>query len=267
MSMQPRFGLNHMVCPSFTVSEFLDLSGKLKAQTVEFRNDVGDNSLTDLDTALKAGQQAKELGIRVLSINALYPFNVWNDEREAQTRELAKLAQATNAEGLVCCPLNDGTAVSYEDLKYALSELAKVLKEFDLHGFIEPLGFPISSLRSKRLALQAIDEIGESERFSLVHDTFHHKGAGEDEFFPERTGLVHISGLEDDITFEDMLDGDRVLVGEKDRLSNVEQLRTLLDAGFDGPVSFEPFSEKVWNLQDIEGAVQDSIQYVNKALA
>ena len=91
MSMQPRFGLNHMVCPSFTVSEFLDLSGKLKAQTVEFRNDVGDNSLTDLDTALKAGQQAKELGIRVLSINALYPFNVWNEEREAQTRELLSL--------------------------------------------------------------------------------------------------------------------------------------------------------------------------------
>ena len=74
-----------------------------------------------------------------------------------------------------------------------------------------------------------------------VHDTFHHKGAGEEEFFPERTGLIHISGLEDDITFNDMLDGDRVLVGPKDRLDNIEQLRTLLAAGYLGPVSLEPF--------------------------
>ncbi|MCW4628853.1 hypothetical protein [Marinomonas rhodophyticola] len=67
-----------------------------------------------------------------------------------------------------------------------------------------------------------------------MHDTFHHKGAGEEEFFPERTGLIHISGLEDDITFNDMLDGDRVLVGPKDRLDNIEQLRTLLAAGYLG---------------------------------
>ncbi|MFD1382035.1 TIM barrel protein [Rhodanobacter aciditrophus] len=267
MSTKPLFGLNHMVCPSYTVSEFLDLAGNLKANTVEFRNDVGDNSLTDMATAKQAGEKAQQLGIRVLSINALYPFNVWNDEREHQARELAALAQAAKAEGLVCCPLNDGTPVPFEDLKYALSELAKVLADYDLHGFIEPLGFPISSLRSKRVALEAIDAVGETARFSLVHDTFHHKGAGEEEFFPERTGLVHISGLEDDIRFEDMLDGDRVLVGQKDRLSNVEQLRFLLNAGFTGPVSFEPFSEKVWNLSNIEDAVRDSIQYVNNELA
>ena len=262
----PQFGLNHMVCPSYSVSEFLDLSAKLGSATVEFRNDVGDNSLTDLETAKAAGAKAKSLGISVLSINALYPFNVWNEEREAQARNLAELAQAAGAEGLVCCPLNDGTAVSYDDLKVALKGLAVVLAEYDLHGFIEPLGFPISSLRSKRVALQAIDEVGETARFSLVHDTFHHKGAGEDEFFPDRTGLVHISGLEDDITFDDMLDGDRVLVGPADRLSNVAQLKTLLDAGFTGPVSFEPFSKAVWDIEDKFQAVQDSIDFVKAEL-
>ena len=196
---------------------------------------------TDLASAQMAGQPAKELNIKVLSINALYPFNVWNDERAQQAREMAELAKAVKAEGLVVCPLNDGNEVSFDDLKYALSELAKILEEFDLKGFVEPLGFPISSLRSKRVALEAIDAIGQQDRFSLVHDTFHHKGAGEEEFFPERTGLIHISGLEDDITFNDMLDGDRVLVGPKDRLDNIEQLRTLLAAGYSGPVSFEPF--------------------------
>jgi 2-keto-myo-inositol isomerase len=266
MSTLPKFGLNHMVCPSYSLKDFITLSSQLKAQTVEFRNDVGDNSLTDLASAKMAGKLASELNIKVLSINALYPFNVWNDERAQQAREMAELAKAANAEGLVVCPLNDGNEVSFEDLKYALSELAKILEEFNLKGFVEPLGFPISSLRSKRVALEAIDAVGKQDLFSLVHDTFHHKGAGEDEFFPERTGLVHISGLEDSITFNDMLDGDRVLVGPNDRLDNVGQLRTLLAAGYNGPVSFEPFSKKVWNVENPKQAVQDSIDYVNKAL-
>lgn len=266
MSMQPKFGLNHMVCPSYSVSEFLNLSSQIGALTVEFRNDVGDNSLIDLETAKSAGKHAKDLGLKVLSINALYPFNVWNDERAKQARQMAELAQAANAEGLVVCPLNDGNAVSFEDLKYALSELAKILEEFDLKGFVEPLGFPISSLRSKRVALEAIDAVGQQDRFSLVHDTFHHKGAGENDFFPERTGLIHISGLEDDITFNDMLDGDRVLVGPNDRLDNIEQLRTLMAAGYDGPVSFEPFSKKVWDLKDPQKALQESIDFVNLSL-
>jgi len=74
--------------------------------------------------------------------------------------------------------------------------------------------------------------------------------------------------LEDgDISFNDMLDGHRVLVGPKDRLGNVEQLHQLLDAGFTGPVSFEPFSEQVWELDDHVSAVLDSIRYVNESLS
>jgi 2-keto-myo-inositol isomerase len=266
MSTLPKFGLNHMVCPAYSLKDFLMFSSQLGAQTVEFRNDVGENSLTDRASAEMAGQLANELNIKVLSINALYPFNVWNEERAQQAREMATLAKAAKAEGLVVCPLNDGNEVSFDDLKYALSELAKILEEFDLKGFVEPLGFPISSLRSKRVAIEAIDAIGQQDRFSLVHDTFHHKGAGEEEFFPERTGLIHISGLEDDIAFNDMLDADRVLVGPKDRLDNIEQLRTLLASGYAGPVSFEPFSKKVWDLPNPKQAVQDSIDFVNQSL-
>lgn len=267
MSMQPRFGLNHMICPSYSISRFLDLSAELHAQTVEFRNDVGENSLTDLATAKAAGQKAKELGIKVLSINSLYPFNIWNEEREKQARDMAALAQIVGAEGIVCCPLNEGKAVHFEDLKQALKKLAKVLSEYDLQGFIEPLGFPISSLRSKRVALEAIDDIGEQDRFSLVHDTFHHKGAGEEDFFPERTALIHVSGLEDNLSFEEMLDGDRVLVGAADRLDNIGQLRTLLNSGFKGPISFEPFSKKVWELENPHIAVQNSIDFMTTALS
>lgn len=40
---------------------------------------------------------ARERGIRILSINALYPFNIWNDERAEQAEQLASLAEAVGA--------------------------------------------------------------------------------------------------------------------------------------------------------------------------
>ena len=59
-----------------------------------------------------------------------------------------------------------------------------------------------------------------------MHDTFHHHLAGETEFFPERTGIVHISGVVDpDVAVDDMLDPHRVLVDDADRLENVPQIR------------------------------------------
>jgi 2-keto-myo-inositol isomerase len=78
---------------------------------------------------------------------------------------------------------------------------------------------------------------------------------------------VHISGLEDPaISFMDMLDSHRVLVGSKDRLGNVEQLRQLCAGGYDGIVSFEPFAKEVHDLADPIGAVRASKGFVREAL-
>ena len=102
------------------------------------------------------------------------------------------------------CPLNDGTPVSHADLVAALKAMAPILRERGLVGLVEPLGFPISSMRTKRQAVAAIDEAGGGDVYRLVHDTFHHHLAGETEFFPERTGIVHISGVVDpDVAVED----------------------------------------------------------------
>ena len=85
--------------------------------------------------------------------------------------------------------------------------------------------------------------------------------------FASRTGLVHISGLEDPaISFADMLDGHRVLVGPKDRLGNVEQLRQLYADGYDGIVSFEPFAKEVHELADPIAAARDSMKFVRELL-
>jgi 2-keto-myo-inositol isomerase len=267
-----KFGFNHMVSPSLTPEELVDAAVKLDAVAIELRNDVGDNSLKDVETARRVGAKAADAGIQVVSVNALYPFNVWSDERARQTEALARLAAASGATGLVMCPLNEGkmledTPEKAAGLRAALSAIRPILVNHGLKGFVEPLGFPISSLRFKRDALAAIDDIGGADVISLVHDTFHHRGAGEKEVFAGRTGLVHISGLENaSISFTDMLDGHRVLVGPKDRLGNVEQLRQLFADGYDGVVSFEPFAKEVHGLSDPIAAVRKSIAYVREAL-
>jgi 2-keto-myo-inositol isomerase len=268
-----KFGFNHMVSPSLTPEELVDAAVQAGAVAIELRNDVGANSIRDVDTARRVGAKAVDRGLEVRSINALYPFNVWNDERARQTESLAKLAAACGAIGLVMCPLNEGkmledTPEKAAGLRAALKGARAILGEFGLKGFIEPLGFPISSLRFKREALAAIDDIKGADVFSLVHDTFHHRGAGEREVFAARTGLVHISGLEDpSVSFTDMLDGHRVLVGPKDRLGNIEQLRQLYADGFDGIVSFEPFAKEVHDLALPIAAVRTSMAYVREALA
>lgn len=268
-----KFGFNHMVCPSLSPEELVDAAEQAGTVAIELRNDIGANSLRDVDTARRVGAKAADRGLEIRSVNALYPFNVWNAERVRQTESLAKLAAACGATGLVMCPLNEGkmledTPAKAEGLRAALKGARAILGEFGLKGFVEPLGFPISSLRFKRVALAAIDDIQGADVFSLVHDTFHHRGAGEREIFATRTGLVHISGLEDPtVSFTDMLDAHRVLVGPRDRLANIEQLRQLYVDGFDGIVSFEPFAKEIHDLALPIEAVRASMKYVRDALA
>ncbi|WLQ12111.1 TIM barrel protein [Hahella aquimaris] len=268
-----RFALNHMICPSLTPLALLDAAASLGVDAIELRNDIGDNSLTNLEQAKAVSAKAAEMGIEVLSVNALYPFNIWNDERAAQAEKLAHLAATCGAKALVMCPLNDGTQVEPsaskdKALRRALQALKEILQQQGLQGYVEPLGFPVSSLRFKQEALAAIDAIDGADCLQLVHDTFHHRGADERRLFPQRTGLVHISGIEDPaLSFTDMLDGDRVLVGPRDRLGNVEQLQQMLVAGYRGPVSFEPFSEAIWSLTDPLQAVKESMEHIRNALS
>lgn len=273
LSSSLNFSLNHMVAPSLTPYQLLDAAAKLGLSAVELRTDIGDNSLTSLDEARAIGVKAVELDIEIISINALYPFNIWNDERAAQAETLAALASACGARALVLCPLNDGSQVASSiaksaNLRNALSSLQVILNKHQIKGLVEPLGFPVSSLRFKQEAVEAIVAINASDCFSLVHDTFHHRGAAEESIFAAQTGLMHISGLEDQqVSFNDMLDGHRVLVGPKDRLGNIEQIKQLHNAGYQGRVSFEPFSASIWDLVDPISAVEESIKYIRQVCA
>ena len=116
-------------------------------------------------------------------------------------------------------------------------------------------------------ALEAIDELDLAERFRLVHDTFHHYLSGEMRMFPERTGLVHISGLEDDtLPLDRIRDEHRVLVGADDLLGNIGQIVALME-GYGGPYSFEPFAASVQALPDIAGALEASMHWIDREIA
>ncbi|MGR3630659.1 MAG: TIM barrel protein [Limimaricola soesokkakensis] len=256
-----QLALNHICAPKLSLEAFFAMSRRLGVEAVEIRNDTPDVVGSRAPKGVR--RAASEAGVRIVSINALYPFNRWSGDLPGRARALADYAAECRAEALVMCPLNDGTAVPQNELTHALGEMAGVLRERGLRGLVEPLGFPISSLRRKAEALAAIAASGGVDVYDLLHDTFHHHLAGETEFFADRTGLVHVSGVTDSqVRVEDMLDAHRVLVDGADRLGNLAQLRALLAAGFTGPISFEPFAAEIHDLDDPEAALKDTIAFV-----
>lgn len=84
---------------------------------------------------------AEKAGVTIISINALYPFNVWSGDLPARAVAMADYAAASGANALVMCPLNDGTAVSFDNLVTALKAMKLILEERGLTGLVEPLGF------------------------------------------------------------------------------------------------------------------------------
>lgn len=259
------FAINHICTPKKSLEEFFAMTKALGCTKVEIRNDIPDVVGTRAPEEVKAAAEAA--GVTILSINALYPFNVWSGDLPTRAEAMADYAAACGAKALVMCPLNDGTEVPFDDLVAALKAMKPILDVRGLTGLVEPLGFPVSSLRKKSVAIEAIKAASGEGTYKLMHDTFHHHLAGETEFFPEWTGLVHISGVVDpDVAVDDMLDAHRVLVDGADRLENIPQIKTLLAAGYDGPFSFEPFAEEVHALANGQAALAESIGFIKASL-
>lgn len=268
MRAPARFALNHMVAPHADLDAFFAIVAGLGLDAVEIRNDLKGVAIADGTSATTVRSAAQKHRVQILSINALQRFNDWTDARAAEAAALAAYAKACGAQALVLCPVNDwqfrpGEHARLDGLRRSLSELAPVLEANGLIGLVEPLGFMESSLRLKREAVEAIDAVGAGATFRLVHDTFHHAVAGEDAIFPERTGLVHVSGVEDSgLSFSSMRDPHRVLVGPRDRLDNAGQVRRLSEGGYSGYLSFEPFAASVHALADVATALKESMAFL-----
>ncbi len=270
--MSIRFSINHMIAPSMPLADFFAFCRTQKVDLVEIRNDIPNDPMAlGLDPAEVKDLAAKN-GVEICSINALQRFNEWNDARAAEASALIDYAAKCGAKGLVMCPVNDHDYGKSEqelddNLRQSLSALKPMYEEAGIIGLIEPLGFAQCSLRLKTKAVEAIRDVAGEGVFRLVHDTFHHHLAGEQSFFANMTGLVHISGVEDPaIAVADMLDDHRILVGKADRLDNIGQLKFLLATGYDGPVSFEPFAAEIHELDDVAPVLNQSINFIRTAL-
>ncbi len=263
--------LNRIIKPQIPLGEFLKLAADLGVKYVEVRNDLAGKGVLDglSDAALQ--KAFNDTGTRVLTINALYPFEdirVLNENIEKLTGLIAE-ANRIDCPHIVLCPLNDASdkrspAQRADELVAALNAYAPLFAEAKMIGLIEPLGFEICSLRTKKAALESIASCEYPAAYKLLHDTFHHYLSDEAELFPTQTAVVHVSGLLAGKRKAATTDEDRILVTEEDIMDNRGQVAALQESGCMAPISYEPFSSQVRDLplSKLKDQLQKSIDFL-----
>ncbi len=270
-----RLGLNRIVSPSLGLAEFYELASSIGVKKVELRNDIGGRDPIDGMKPSEAARLAADRGIEVITVNALQKFNLASVRAKAtaELKAMLELGKALACKAIVLCPNNDakdarGKQQRFDETADALASFGPMFQEMGLLGYVEPLGFGISSLASLEIARDAIKKSGFS-CYRIVHDTFHHHIGPDDNivgkaFDVAYTGLVHISGVESDIAKADFRDSHRVLVGPADVMKSKEQVLAIDKLGFKGDFSFEPFSPAIQKLgkSDLAAALKKSIEYL-----
>jgi 2-keto-myo-inositol isomerase len=267
----PQFAVNHMTVARLSFHDLVALAKSLQCVGIELRNDLPQPLFDGMGPA-DAGSFVRDNGLRLLALAEVKRFNDWSQDKEAEALALMKIARAAGAEAVSLIPRNDnlgmGNGERQANLRVALKALKPMLEDHDLVGMVEPLGFEICALRYKTEAVDAIEAVGGTGRFKLVHDTFHHTLAHGGPLFPAHTGIVHVSGVADqEVGIADMRDPHRVLVTPGDRLGNIEQIAALHAAGWNGPISFEAFSPEVHTLPDPDAELRRSFEFIRQGLA
>jgi 2-keto-myo-inositol isomerase len=271
-----RVGLNRVISPSLSLADFYGLASSLGIGKVEIRNDLGGKDPIDGLAAGEASRLAADHGVEVLSINALQQFNLAAVRRKAtaELEALLELAQAIGCPAVVLCPNNDSVDARTPPERLAetvdaLAAFGPLFRDAGVLGYLEPLGFGISSLASLAVAQEAIEKSGQA-CYRVVYDTFHHHIGPDDAgilgkgYDIATTGLVHISGVEARIARDAFRDEHRVLVGPGDTMKSKEQMATLDQLGYRGSFSFEAFSPAIQKLgkADLASALRNSLDYV-----
>jgi len=285
MLNRQRFALNRIASPSLGLAEFFKLTASLGLSKVELRNDLpGKQSVAGIVDGLKAAEvvrMAKDNGVSIITINALQKFNLASVRKTAlkDLNALLSLSAEIDCKAIILCPNNDvadarAPEVRYSETVDALRQYGPLFVKYGILGYVEPLGFGISSLASLTVAMNAVKGSGFG-CFRVVHDTFHHHIGPDDSaiyganglgasYEVAYTGLVHISGVESDIATSAYRDSHRVLVGPKDRMKNREQIQRLDSLGYMGDYSFEPFSEAVqkMDVKKLTAGINASIDFI-----
>jgi 2-keto-myo-inositol isomerase len=97
---------------------------------VEPRNDLG-RPVFDGIEPVRAGEMARERGLRFIGLSEVYPFNDWNDDRRAAVGSLIETAEAAGAETVSFIPRVDGRegdgAERAKTLRAVLAEILPML--------------------------------------------------------------------------------------------------------------------------------------------
>jgi len=278
MINRSKISLNRIIYPKLKLEDFFKFTKDLDLNKIELRNDLPGGKIIDDYSPEQLKDLSKKYGVEILTINALQKFNLDAilPKTLEELKKLTDLSQFIGCKAIVLCPNNDvndkrDLEEIFKDTVKALKSFGPLFKDRGMQGYLEPLGFEECSLRSIVMAMRAIQESGYPV-YKIVHDTFHHH-IGPDTFDTIQndydisyTGLVHISGVESNIPVKEYRDNHRVLVSEKDKLQNKEQIALLLKLGYAGNISFEPFSQKVhkMEIEAIKSAIDHSIEYISK---
>jgi len=271
-----RFALNRITIPSLGLEDFFRFSADLGLAKVELRNDLNGRDIVDGLPPSKAAALAERHGVRIITINALQKFNLKAVRAKAaeELEKLLDLAASIRCPAIVLCPNND--TKDSRDAVTRVAETVEALKAFGplfmkrgMQGFVEPLGFPESSLSSVRVAMDAARSSGFT-CYRIVYDTFHHFLGPDTEtdigslYDVSRTGLIHVSGVESGIAKEKYRDEHRVLPNAGDRTFSKEQIERHVALGYAGDISFEPFSAAVQSMtkKEMAAAVKRSLEYL-----
>lgn len=267
-----RFCINRKIAPNLDLERFFQLVKKCGLNKVELRNDMPSGKVTDDLSNEQLNALAAKYGIEIITINALGMFNLLDDQETllGNAQALLTQAQAIHSKALVLCPHcskddRRSDEQKQQDTLAALQLLAPLFQRYGVEGYVEPLGFGISSLRSSLLSQAIIRDAGAP--YKIVLDTFHHylSAPAQQEFDVQiqidRIGLVHLSGVEDPRAKETLGDEERIMLSERDRLESKKQVQNLERLGYRGIYAFEPFSSQLngWTEADIEREIRQSI--------
>jgi 2-keto-myo-inositol isomerase len=276
MIQKERFALNRIACPSLGFEDFLRFAADLGLSKVEVRNDLEGGAVIDGLAPARAAELAQRHGIRILTVNALQKFNLGalRARAQAELEKLLELAAALRCTAVVMCPNNDtqdrrDARTRLEETVAALEAFGPSLTERGIQGWVEPLGFPESSLSSVVVAGEAVRQSGFG-CYRIVYDTFHHHLGPDTEadidgtFASVRAGLIHVSGVEATTPRESWRDEHRVLPSSADRMGSREQIARMVSLGYGGDISFEPFSAEVQRMSraELAAALTRSIEYL-----
>lgn len=261
------FALNRTCAPQLDLSDFIALAQKVGVHAVEIRNDIEGREFADGMPAAELKARLTDAGLRLASVNALQRFNDWTPARAEEAKRLIGYAAELGAPGVVLCPAHqpgdDLHADAHRRLCDGLAALKPIFAANGVTGYVEPLGMRHSSMNRQAQAIAALDEIGGSADFALCYDTFQHFRASDDALFPARIGLVHISGIaRPDLGPAELTEPDRGFVFLGDRVGNIARLRAMVDAGYGGYVSMEPFSPETQQDPKLAERLRASLDYV-----